>query len=44
MDKMKIVELVIMASAALLSAAKYVIKFIDYIVKVRNKDAAGCVA
>ena len=39
MGKLKIVELVLLAVSALVSAAKGVIKFIDYIGKVRNRPA-----
>jgi len=44
MSKIKIVELVVLAGAALLSAAKYVLKFIDYIFKARNKNTVASAA
>jgi len=40
MKKLKIVEIVVSAGTALFSAAKYVIKFIDHIFKLRRKDVA----
>jgi len=43
MPKLKIVEIVVMAGAALLSAAKYAIKFIDCIFKMKHAGAAGAV-
>ena|GEM_PF-1278278 len=41
MDKLKIIELIISAGSALLSAAKYIIKFIDYLFRLRTKPAAA---
>ena len=41
MSKLKIVEIVASAGAALLAAVKSVIKFIDYIVKLREKQPAA---
>ena len=40
MRKLKIIEIVIMAGVALFAAAKSVIKFIDYITKLKHDDAA----
>jgi len=44
MSRLKIVELVVAAGTALFSAAKYVVKFIDYIFKLRHKNVANAVA
>jgi len=44
MSKLKIVEIVIMAGSALLSAVRYVIKFIDYIIKLRHNKAEASAA
>jgi hypothetical protein len=44
MGKLKIFELVVLAGAAILSAAKYVIKFIDCFFKLKNKNAAASAA
>lgn len=39
MKKLKFIELVVSAGTALLAAAKYVIKFIDHVFKLKNKNA-----
>ena len=44
MNKLKIVELVISAVAAFAAAAKSVVKFIDYIFKIKHKKAAASAA
>ena len=41
MSRLKIVELVVAAGAALCSAAKYVVKFVDYIFKLRRKNVVA---
>jgi hypothetical protein len=41
LDKLKIIELIISAGSALLSAAKYIIKFIDYLFKLKGKPTAA---
>jgi len=44
MSKLKFIELIIMAGTAMLSAAKYTIKFVDYILKLRNRKTAPSTA
>ena len=40
MKKLKIIEIVVSAGTALFAAAKYAIKFIDHIFKLRHKNVA----
>jgi len=44
MDKLKIVELVILAGSAIFAAAKSMFKFVDCIIKFRRKEAAASAA
>jgi len=44
MSRLKIVELMVLAGLALLTAAKSVIKFIDCIFKMKQQDAATSAA
>jgi len=41
MSKLKVVEILVNAIAALVAAVKSTVKFIDYIVKLRNKPATS---
>ena len=41
MGKLKIAEIVVLAGVAILSAAKYVIKVIDYFFKLKCKNVAS---
>ena len=38
MSKLKIIEMVILAGTALFTAAKSVVKFVEYVFKLRNKN------
>jgi hypothetical protein len=42
MGKLKIAEMVLLAISALVTVAKGVIKFIEYIIKLRKKTASAC--
>ena len=43
MDKMKIIELAVLAATALLAAIRYIIKFIGYLTQLnKKKQAAMC--
>jgi len=41
MNKLKLIELILSAVSALIAAAKSVIKFIGYIIKLRDKPDAS---
>lgn len=40
MGKLKIAELIVLTISALVTAAKYIIKFIDYIGKIKKRPTA----
>ena len=44
MSNLKIIEVIVAAGAAIFSAAKYVIKFIDCIFKLSNRNAVASTA
>jgi len=41
MGRLKLVEIVVLAAAALLAAAKSIVKFLDYVGKLNANRAAG---
>jgi len=43
MGKLKLVELVVLGATALLAAARYVVKFFDYVFKLQTKFAADAI-
>jgi len=43
MSKLKLVEIVVLAAAALMAAVRSIIKFLDYTGKLQAKCAAGAV-
>jgi len=43
LGKLKLVELVVLGATALLAAARYVVKFLDYVFKLQTKFATDVI-
>jgi hypothetical protein len=43
LGKLKLVEVVVLGATALLAAARYVVKFLDYVAKLQIKFAADAI-